>query len=94
PPSPGHPRAPRGAPPEPGDPPVTPPSPPSPGRRALLALVRRSRHRQVPLRELLGGKAPPGARLGVPFLLHDLLGAQHLHSVPTASGPLLRLAEP
>ncbi|NXB68430.1 STK19 kinase, partial [Struthidea cinerea] len=66
---------------------------PSAGRRALLALVRRSRHREVPLRDLQGGKAPPGARLGVPFLLHDLLGAQQLQSVPTAAGPLLRLAE-
>ncbi|NXX37413.1 STK19 kinase, partial [Nicator chloris] len=75
-----------------GAPPVTRPWL-SPGRRALLALVRRSRHRQVPLRELQAGKAPPGARLGVPFLLHDLLGAQQLHSVPTAAGPLLRLAE-
>ncbi|NXK71121.1 STK19 kinase, partial [Sylvietta virens] len=74
-------------------PPVTPVSPRSPGRRAVLALVRRSRHRQVPLRELRAGKAPPGARLGVPFLLHDLLGAQRLLSVPTAAGPLLRLAE-
>ncbi|NXJ29032.1 STK19 kinase, partial [Dicrurus megarhynchus] len=52
-----------------------------------------SRHREVPLRELQSGKAPPGARLGVPFLLHDLLGAQQLQSVPTAAGPLLRLAE-
>ncbi|XP_014749474.1 PREDICTED: serine/threonine-protein kinase 19 [Sturnus vulgaris] len=63
------------------------------GRRALLALVRRSRHREVPLRDLQGGKTPPGARLGVPFLLHDLLGAEQLQSVPTAAGPLLRLAE-
>ncbi|NXT98313.1 STK19 kinase, partial [Buphagus erythrorhynchus] len=74
----------------PGDPVVTPLSP---GRRALLALVRRSRHREVPLRDLQGGKTPPGAGLGVPFLLHDLLGAEQLQSVPTAAGPLLRLAE-
>ncbi|NXE99984.1 STK19 kinase, partial [Menura novaehollandiae] len=72
-------------------PPVTPFSP---GRRALLALVRRSRHREVPLWDLQRGKAPPGTRLGVPFLLHDLLGAQELQSVPTTTGPLLRLAEP
>ncbi|XP_058684293.1 serine/threonine-protein kinase 19 [Poecile atricapillus] len=63
------------------------------GRRALLSLVRRSRHREVPLRELQGGKTPPGAGLGVPFLLHDLLGDQKLLSVPTAAGPLLRLAD-
>ncbi|NXM92786.1 STK19 kinase, partial [Oenanthe oenanthe] len=55
-----------------------PMTPVSPGRRALLALVRRSRHREVPLRELQRGRAPPGTRLGVPFLLHDLLGAQQL----------------
>ncbi|NWV63405.1 STK19 kinase, partial [Malurus elegans] len=65
----------------------------SPGRRTLLSLVRRSRHREVPLRELQRGKTPPGAALGVPFILHDLLGSQQLLSVPTAAGPLLRLAE-
>ncbi|NWV42297.1 STK19 kinase, partial [Grantiella picta] len=65
----------------------------SPGRRALLTLVRRSRHREVPLLDLQRGKSPPGAGLGVRFLLHDLLGAQQLHSVPTAAGPLLRLAD-
>ncbi|NXG10538.1 STK19 kinase, partial [Sakesphorus luctuosus] len=58
------------------------------------SLVRRSRLREVPLRELLRAKAPPGAALGVPFLLHDLLGAGQLLSVPTPAGPLLRLAEP
>ncbi|NWY99809.1 STK19 kinase, partial [Loxia curvirostra] len=64
------------------------------GRRAVLSLVRRSRHRQVPLRELQGLRAPPGAALGVPFLLHDLLGEGRLLRVPSAAGPLLRLAEP
>ncbi|XP_041269254.1 serine/threonine-protein kinase 19 [Onychostruthus taczanowskii] len=63
-------------------------------RRAVLSLVRRSRLRQVPLRELQRLRAPPGAALGVPFLLHDLLGEGRLQRVPTASGPLLRLAEP
>ncbi|GAB0201589.1 serine/threonine-protein kinase 19 [Grus japonensis] len=63
------------------------------GRRALLGLVRRSRHREVPLGELRQRRAPPGARLGVGYLLHDLLGAQLLRSVPTPSGPMLRLAE-
>ncbi|NXS36772.1 STK19 kinase, partial [Pomatostomus ruficeps] len=88
-------RRPLGTPSDPRGHSVTPCDPPalSPGRRALLSLVRRSRHREVPLRELQRGKAPPGARLGVPFLLHDLLGAQRLQSVPTAAGPLLRLAD-
>ncbi|NXW72722.1 STK19 kinase, partial [Hirundo rustica] len=50
------------------------------GRRAVLALVRRSRQRQIPLRELQGDRAPPGLRrgLGASFVLHDLLGAQRL----------------
>ncbi|XP_049649002.1 serine/threonine-protein kinase 19 isoform X1 [Accipiter gentilis] len=64
------------------------------GRQALLGVVRRSRHREVLLRELRQRRAPPGARLGVGYLLHDLLGAQLLRSVPTTSGPMLRLAEP
>ncbi|NXH41761.1 STK19 kinase, partial [Dicaeum eximium] len=70
----------------------------TPGRRSVLSLVRRSRHRQVPLRELQGGvaraKPRPRPALGLPFLLHDLLGAGQLRSVPTPAGPLLRLAEP
>lgn len=61
------------------------------GRRALLGAVRRSRHRELLLAEL--GQRPPPA-LGLRYLLLDLLGAELLRSVPTASGPLLRLAEP
>nr|XP_041568741.1 serine/threonine-protein kinase 19 isoform X5 [Taeniopygia guttata] len=64
------------------------------GRRALLSLFRRARLRQLPQGALGGGKTPPGAALGVPFLLHDLLGEGRLVSVPTPAGPLLRLAEP
>ncbi|NWU89961.1 STK19 kinase, partial [Upupa epops] len=63
------------------------------GRRALLAVIRRSRHREVPRGELLQRRPPPGTQLGVPYLLHDLLGAHLLRSVPTTSGPMLRLAE-
>ncbi|NXK15839.1 STK19 kinase, partial [Herpetotheres cachinnans] len=63
------------------------------GRQALLRVIRRSRHREVPLGELRQRRAPPGARLGVTYLLHDLLGAQLLRSIPTSSGPMLRLAE-
>ncbi|XP_072777206.1 inactive serine/threonine-protein kinase 19 isoform X4 [Taeniopygia guttata] len=64
------------------------------GRRALLSLFRRARLRQLPQGALGGGKTPPGAALGVPFLLHDLLGEGRLQSIPTPAGPLLRLAEP
>ncbi|NXU53907.1 STK19 kinase, partial [Turnix velox] len=49
------------------------------GRQALLSLVRRARHREVALGELQGRpRPPPGARLGLGYLLHDLLGAQLL----------------
>ncbi|XP_071657005.1 inactive serine/threonine-protein kinase 19 [Patagioenas fasciata] len=63
------------------------------GRRALLGVVRRSRHREVPVLGLRERPNPPGARLGVPYLLHDLVGAQLLQSIPTPSGPMLRLAK-
>ncbi|NXX14901.1 STK19 kinase, partial [Podargus strigoides] len=52
------------------------------GRRAVLAVVRRARHREVLLGELRERRAPPGARLGVGYLLHDLLGAQLLRRYP------------
>ncbi|NXW88075.1 STK19 kinase, partial [Alopecoenas beccarii] len=48
------------------------------GRRALLGVVRRSRHREVLVLGLRERPPPPGTRLGVPYLLHDLLGAQLL----------------
>ncbi|XP_053788965.1 serine/threonine-protein kinase 19 isoform X2 [Vidua chalybeata] len=48
------------------------------GRRAVLSLVGRSGPRPLALRELRGARAPPGAALGVPFLLHDLLGEGRL----------------
>ncbi|NXV88474.1 STK19 kinase, partial [Calonectris borealis] len=91
PPPPGAPSPPRLL---PRDPPRLPLTSDPAGRRALLGVVRRSRHREVPLRELRQRRAPPGARLGVGYLLHDLLGAQLLRSIPTTSGPMLRLAEP
>ncbi|NXN98857.1 STK19 kinase, partial [Rhinopomastus cyanomelas] len=48
------------------------------GRRALLAVVRRSRNHEVLQGELLQRRAPPGTQLGVPYLLYDLLGAHLL----------------
>lgn len=61
------------------------------GRKQLLAAVRRSRHREVLQAELGQRRARPS--LGLRYVLLDLLGAELLRSVPTTSGPLLRLAE-
>ncbi|XP_031413492.1 serine/threonine-protein kinase 19 isoform X2 [Meleagris gallopavo] len=60
-------------------------------RKQLLAAVRRSRHREVLQAELGQRRARPS--LGLRYVLLDLLGAELLRSVPTTSGPLLRLAE-
>ncbi|XP_061208226.1 inactive serine/threonine-protein kinase 19 [Neopsephotus bourkii] len=64
------------------------------GRGAILSRLRRARHRELLLEELQERRAPPGAAIGLSFILHDLLGAQLVLSVPTTSGPMLRLAEP
>ncbi|XP_067172992.1 inactive serine/threonine-protein kinase 19-like [Apteryx mantelli] len=63
------------------------------GRRALLAVIRRSRYKEVALAELGQRRSLAGARLGVAYHVHDLVGAQLVHRIPSASGTLLRLAE-
>ncbi|XP_015706496.1 serine/threonine-protein kinase 19 [Coturnix japonica] len=61
------------------------------GRKQLLSAVRRSRHREVLQAELGQRRSRP--TLGLRYVLLDLLGAELLRSVPTTSGPLLRLAD-
>ncbi|XP_057255124.1 serine/threonine-protein kinase 19, partial [Pezoporus wallicus] len=46
------------------------------GRGAILSRLRRARHRELLLEELQERRAPPGAAIGLSFILHDLLGAQ------------------
>ncbi|XP_062454533.1 LOW QUALITY PROTEIN: inactive serine/threonine-protein kinase 19 [Rhea pennata] len=63
------------------------------GRRALLAAIRRSRYKEVALAELGQRRGLAGAPLGVAYHIHDLVGAQLVRRIPSASGTLLRLAE-
>lgn len=55
--------------------PLTCPLPPV-GRKAVLALIQKARYREVLLAELQTRRPPRAVRLGLPYHIHDLIGAQ------------------
>ncbi|XP_059571243.1 inactive serine/threonine-protein kinase 19 isoform X2 [Alligator mississippiensis] len=46
------------------------------GRKAVLALIQKARYREVLLAELQTRRPPRAVRLGLPYHIHDLIGAQ------------------
>lgn len=63
------------------------------GRRALEAMFRRCKYREILRSDLEMKKLPKAAKLGMQYHIHDLIGADRLESVRTTSGSLLRLRE-
>ncbi|XP_014381721.1 serine/threonine-protein kinase 19 isoform X3 [Alligator sinensis] len=63
------------------------------GRKAVLALIQKARYREVLLAELQSRRPPRAVRLGLPYHIHDLIGAQLVRCIPSTSGTLLRLAD-
>uniref|UniRef100_A0A8C4Q2U6 Serine/threonine kinase 19 n=1 Tax=Eptatretus burgeri TaxID=7764 RepID=A0A8C4Q2U6_EPTBU len=61
------------------------------GRKAVLLAIQKSRHHEILESELKNRRLGPGAHLGVPYLLHDIIGADLLRCVNTTSGKILRL---
>uniref|UniRef100_UPI00358FC726 inactive serine/threonine-protein kinase 19-like n=1 Tax=Myxine glutinosa TaxID=7769 RepID=UPI00358FC726 len=61
------------------------------GRKAVLLAVRKSRHHEILESELKNRRLGPGARLGLPYLLHDVIGADLIRCINTTSGRILRL---
>ncbi|XP_060095069.1 inactive serine/threonine-protein kinase 19 isoform X2 [Heteronotia binoei] len=63
------------------------------GRKAVLGMIQKAKYKEVLLSDLQNRRAPSSVKLGLPYHVHDIIGAQLVDCVPTTSGTLLRLAE-
>uniref|UniRef100_A0A8C8SWV6 Serine/threonine kinase 19 n=1 Tax=Pelusios castaneus TaxID=367368 RepID=A0A8C8SWV6_9SAUR len=64
------------------------------GRKAMLGLIQKAKYKEVLLSDLQSRQAPSAVKLGLPYHIHDLIGAQLVDCIPCTSGTLLRLADP
>ncbi|XP_067416364.1 inactive serine/threonine-protein kinase 19 [Emydura macquarii macquarii] len=64
------------------------------GRKAVLGMIQKARYKEVLLSDLQSRQAPSTVKLGLPYHIHDLIGAQLVDCIPCTSGTLLRMAEP
>ncbi|XP_071496385.1 inactive serine/threonine-protein kinase 19-like [Diadema antillarum] len=65
----------------------------SKGREAVLRAIRKSRYREILQKELEGRKLQAVKKLGMMYLIHDIIGAELVRTIKTTSGTLLRLDE-
>uniref|UniRef100_A0A8D0HAI5 Serine/threonine kinase 19 n=1 Tax=Sphenodon punctatus TaxID=8508 RepID=A0A8D0HAI5_SPHPU len=63
------------------------------GRKAVLGMIQKAKYKEVLLSDLQSRRAPSAVKLGLPYHIHDLIGAQLVDCIPTTSGTLLRLAD-
>ncbi|XP_034277367.1 inactive serine/threonine-protein kinase 19 isoform X2 [Pantherophis guttatus] len=63
------------------------------GRKAVLGMIQKSKYKEVLLSDLQSRQAPNAVKLGLPYHIHDIIGAQLVDCVPTTSGTLLRLRD-
>nr|XP_056718595.1 serine/threonine-protein kinase 19 [Euleptes europaea] len=63
------------------------------GRKAVLGMIQKAKYKEVLQSDLQTRRAPSNVKLGLPYHVHDIIGAQLVDCVPTSSGTLLRLSE-
>uniref|UniRef100_A0A803SLK4 Serine/threonine kinase 19 n=1 Tax=Anolis carolinensis TaxID=28377 RepID=A0A803SLK4_ANOCA len=63
------------------------------GRKAVLGMIQKSKYKEVLLSDLQNRRTPRAVKLGIPYHIHDIIGAQLVDCVPTTTGTLLRLAD-
>ncbi|XP_013915989.1 PREDICTED: serine/threonine-protein kinase 19 isoform X2 [Thamnophis sirtalis] len=63
------------------------------GRKSVLGMIQKSKYKEVLLNDLQSRQAPNAMKLGLPYHIHDIIGAQLVECVPTTSGTLLRLTD-
>ncbi|XP_015260950.1 PREDICTED: serine/threonine-protein kinase 19 isoform X3 [Gekko japonicus] len=63
------------------------------GRKAVLGMIQKAKYKEVLLSDLQNRRAPSSVKLGLPYHVHDIIGAQLVDCIPTSSGTLLRLAD-
>uniref|UniRef100_A0A8C0JEW3 Serine/threonine kinase 19 n=1 Tax=Chelonoidis abingdonii TaxID=106734 RepID=A0A8C0JEW3_CHEAB len=62
------------------------------GRKAVLGMIQKAKYKEILLSDLQSRRAPSAVKLGLPYHIHDLIGAQLVDCIPSTSGTLLRLA--
>ncbi|XP_060615513.2 inactive serine/threonine-protein kinase 19 isoform X2 [Anolis sagrei] len=63
------------------------------GRKAVLGMIQKAKYKEVLLSDLQNRQTPRAVKLGIPYHIHDIIGAQLVDCVPTTTGTLLRLAD-
>ncbi|KAJ7317371.1 hypothetical protein JRQ81_003533 [Phrynocephalus forsythii] len=48
----------------------------SPGRKAVLGMIQKAKYKEVLLSDLQSRRAPRAVKLGMPYHIHDIIGAQ------------------
>uniref|UniRef100_T1IN07 Serine/threonine-protein kinase 19 n=1 Tax=Strigamia maritima TaxID=126957 RepID=T1IN07_STRMM len=60
------------------------------GRKTLLQIVKKSKYGEILQNELETRKLPKGAKLGIMYHIHDIVGAELVNCIYTSSGRLIR----
>lgn len=63
------------------------------GRKYILGMIRKTKHKEILQKHLEKKNWPVTARLGMPYHIHDVIGADLVKCIPTSSGVLLRYME-
>ncbi|XP_051877630.1 serine/threonine-protein kinase 19-like isoform X2 [Pristis pectinata] len=61
------------------------------GRKTVLGMIRKSKYNEVLQSELEARKVTSTVKMGIQYHVHDIVGAELVKCIPTASGTLLRL---
>ncbi|XP_026206533.1 serine/threonine-protein kinase 19 [Anabas testudineus] len=63
------------------------------GRKAVLAMVKKSKYGEVLKAELEGRRTTSQVKFHMKYHVHDIVGAELVESIPTTSGTLLRFVD-
>lgn len=63
------------------------------GRTALLQMLRRSKHRELPRMQVESSRLPRSTKLGTAYYVYDAIGSGLVACIKTTSGDILRLRE-
>ncbi|CAJ1074981.1 serine/threonine-protein kinase 19 isoform X2 [Xyrichtys novacula] len=63
------------------------------GRKAVLGMVKKSKYSEVLKAELEERRTNVQVKFPMKYLIHDIVGAELVESIPTTSGPLLRFVD-
>lgn len=63
------------------------------GRKAVLNMVRKSKYNEVLKADLEDRKTPSQVKFHMKYLIHDIVGAELVESIPTTTGTLLRYVD-